>query len=438
MDRRHVTGTATRGSYLDLLMALPCLSTGEARRTALRAQGFGPPSSGPDTGRLQKLVSRLGGLQVDSVNVLVRSHYLTAFSRIGRYNLGTLDELVTRHRSWFEQQQYGVARLVPIELFPVFRSLREAPSRRPPAAELARIEALRPGYVDAVLAEVTERGPLAFGDLSDPGRIPVEQRATKYAASSVAWQKWSFGNDALKALTGIGKLAIAGRSPTFEPRYDLVERVIPAPLLGHPVPGVDEATLELARVAARAIGVGTVRDIAAHFRLPVAATKKAVVTLVSSGELEPVEVMGWKDRAYLAGDVTQKSLKGPGVLLSPFDPLLSERPRGLRLFGFEPVFEFYVPVARRRFGYFVLPFLLGEVLVARVDTAADRKGSALVVHSAFCEASHQPRDIAPPLAGALRSLAQWLGLERLEIRDRGDLAAALRQSALSARSCPTP
>ncbi len=237
-------------------MTLPCLSTDEARRTALRAQGFGPLSSGADVRRLQNIVSRLGGLQVDSVNVLVRSHYLTAFSRVGRYNLGTLDDLVTRDRSLFEQQQFGVARLVPIELFPVFRSLREAPSRRPPADELARIEALRPGYVAAVLADVTERGPLAFGDLTDAGRIPVDQRTTTYAASSVAWQKWSLGNDALKALTGIGTLAIVGRSPTFEPRYDLIERVIPAPVLRRRVPGVDEATLELARVAACVLASG--------------------------------------------------------------------------------------------------------------------------------------------------------------------------------------
>jgi uncharacterized protein len=408
------------------------LSRQEARRTALRAQGFVGHRSGSDASRLRAIASRLGSLQVDAVNVLVRSHYLTAYSRVGSFELGALDRLVTPERALVEQGTNWVTRLVPVGLFPVFRSLREASERAAPADTIARIEAARPGYVDAVLAEVTERGPLAFGDLSDPGRIPVEERRTKYAASSVAWRKWSWGDQALKALVGVGQLAVAERSPSFEARYDLTERVVPAGVLARPLPSVAEAYLDLVRIAARAVGVGTVRDVAAHFHLQVTPTRKAVEALVASGELEQVAVQGWADKAYLSPGSSTRPLGGDvAALLSPFDPLLSERGRGVRLFGFEHVFEFYVPAAKRRYGYFVLPFLLGEHLVGRVDAAAQRKTSVLVVHGAYAEASHEPRRIAPSLGTALRSLADWLGLERVEVRDRGDLAPALRRSLLA-------
>jgi uncharacterized protein len=408
------------------------LTLREARRIALRAQGFAEYRSGGDACRLRGIVSRLGRLQIDSVNVLVRSHYLTAYSRAGRYGLGALDRLVTPERVLVEQGMNGITQLVPTRLFPVFRGLREASSRSASADTIVGVEAVRPGYVDAVLAEVTERGPLAVGDLSDPGRIPVEQRRTRYAASSVAWAKWSLGERTLKALAGAGKLAVAERSASFEARYDLIERVIPADVLARPLPGTAEAYLELARIAAHAVGVGTLRDIAAHFHLQVTPTRKAAEALVTSGELEHVAVEGWSDKAYLSCQASQRPLGEVATLLSPFDPLLSERRRGVRLFGFEHVFEFYVPAVKRRYGYFVLPFLLGEQLAGRVDVAAERKTSVLAVHGAFAEASQQPRRIASSLAAALRSLADWLGLECIEVHDRGDLAPALRRSV---RSC---
>jgi hypothetical protein len=186
------------------------------------------------------------------------------------------------------------------------------------------------------------------------------------------------------------------------------------------------------RIAAAAVGVGTVRDIAAHFHLHIAPARTAVQALVTSGELEHVSVHGWADQAYLSGQAARQPLGEVATLLSPFDPLLSERPRGVRLFGFEHVFEFYVPAAKRRYGYFVLPFLCGEHLAGRVDVAADRKTSVLAVHGAFAEAAHQPQMIAAPLAAALRSLADWLGLEHIQVHDRGDLAPALQSAA---RSC---
>jgi uncharacterized protein len=402
------------------------LSLRDARRISLRAQGFGEHRPGGDASKLRTLLSRLGALQMDSVNVLVRSHYLTAYSRVGQYDLATLDRLVAPEHALIEQGVNWVTQLVPIELFPVFRSLREATKRATPADTIARIDAARPGYVSAVLAEVDERGPLAFGDLSDPGRIPAEDRKTKYAASSVAWHKWSLGDQALKALVGIGKLAVADRSASFEARYDLIERVVPADVLARPVPTVAQAYLDLVRVAARAVGVGTLRDMAAHFHLPVTPTRKAIEALVASGDLEPVAVQGWANKAYLSPDASDRPLGELTALLSPFDPLLSERGRGLRLFEFEHVFEFYVPAAQRRYGYFVLPVLNGERLVARVDVAAERKASVLVVRAAFVEASQEPGTIAPPLAGALRSLADWLGLSHVEVRDGSNLAPALR------------
>lgn len=195
------------------------------------------------------------------------------------------------------------------------------------------------------------------------------------------------GDRALRALVGAGKLAVAERSASFEARYDLVERVVPA----RPLPSVAEAYLALVRITARAVGVGTLRDIAAHFRLKVTPARKA---LVASGELERVAVLGWAEKAYLSPDAPNRPLGDVAALLSPFDPLWSERGRGVRLSGFEHVFEFYVPAAKRRYGYFVLPFLLGERLVGRVDVAAQRRASVLVVQGAYAESSHEPRRVA--------------------------------------------
>ncbi|HEU4421997.1 MAG TPA: crosslink repair DNA glycosylase YcaQ family protein, partial [Pilimelia sp.] len=291
-------------------------------------------------------------------------------------------------------------------------------------AFLARVERERPGYVAAVEREVAERGPLAFGELRDPARR--EKGQTRYAESTLLWYRWSDGKTVLEGLFDAGRLAAADRRG-FERRYDLAERVIPPDVLSVPAPAAPDAHRALIRHAAGALGVATVRDFADYFRLPVASTRARLRELVDGGELRPARVQGWADGAYLFPAADSAPVDGR-ALLSPFDSLLWERDRTERLFGFNHTFELYVKAPNRRYGYYVLPFLLGDMLVGRVDLKADRETRTLHVLGAFAESSAPGAKIAGELAAELRDLADWLGLDTVEVSERGDLARPLRQA----------
>jgi hypothetical protein len=215
----------------------------------------------------------------------------------------------------------------------------------------------------------------------------------------------------------------------FEPQYDLTERVIPPEILALPVPAPADAQRELVRLAVQAVGVGTAKDVAGYFRLPVAATKARLGELLTAGEVQHARVEGWKQPAFLAPRIPAAPVEGR-ALLSPFDSLLWERSRTRSLFDFEHVFELYVPAAKRRFGYYVLPFLLDEAIVARVDLKADRPSGRLIVSGAFAEKSVGARraNVAGALGDELRSVAAWLALDAIDIGDRGDLAVPLRRA----------
>lgn len=402
------------------------LSAAEARRIALAAQGFARrrPEKAPGLTQVRRLLGRLGAVQIDAVNVLVRSHYLPLYSRLGPYPRELLAKLAYERREAFEYWGHA-ASLLPIELHPVlrWRMAKNAEDKRWRAI-WARIEQERPGYVAAVEREIAERGPLALGDLSDAARR--EKVQTRYAASTTLWWNWSDGKTVLEGLFDSGRLAVAGRRAGFERLYDLPERVLPSAVLDAPTPPRDDAQRTLVRIGARALGVATVRDLADYFRLPSAATRARIRELVEGGELRPARVEGWKDGAYLDAGTNAPPIDARAVL-SPFDSLVWERSRAQRLFGFTHSFELYVPAARRRYGYYVLPFLLGDRVVARVDLKADRDRTALLVVGAFAEPDAPKRAIASELAIELRQLAAWLGLERVEVRDRGDLAADLRR-----------
>jgi uncharacterized protein YcaQ len=335
-----------------------------------------------------------------------------------------LERLAYERRAVFEYWGHA-ASFLPIDLHPAlgWRMRRYAENKHWAAAR-ARIERERPGYLAAVEREIVERGPLTYTDLSEPARR--EKVQTKYAASSLLWYRWSDGKTALEGLFNAGRLAVAGRRG-FERLYDLTERVIPPDILSSPALAEDEAQRLLVLRAADALGVATVSDLADYFRLPVAATGARVRELVETGALLPAHVEGWRRAAYLRPGAHTRPVE-VCALLSPFDSLVWERDRTERLFGFRHSFELYVPPAKRRYGYYVLPFLLGEGIVARVDLKADQGRGSLLVLGAYLEPGAAARTVAGELAAELRELARWLSLDAIDVSDRGDLAADLRRA----------
>jgi uncharacterized protein YcaQ len=396
----------------------------QAGRIALAAQGFGSSrSAGGLLGRreLRRTIGRLGLLQIDSVNVLVRAHYLPLFSRQGPYETGLIDQAAYdgRRRILFEYWGHE-ASLLPIELHPQLRwRMARAEQGQGIYGGLARFGRERRAFIDTVLAEVAARGPLRASELSNGGR------------GKGSWWGWSEGKRALEWLFWAGLVTTATRR-VFERIYDLPERALPRPVLAMPTPAVDEAQRTLLRIAARALGIATARDLREYFRLPVADARSRLAELVEAGELLPVRVEGWPNEAFLDPKARWPRRIEAAALLSPFDSLLFERERAQRLFGFRYRIEIYTPAERRAHGYYVLPFLLGDRLVARVDLKAAREISCLQVQAAHAEPGVDHGTVADALATQLRAMAGWLGLERVEVVPRGDLAPALiaRRSSL--------
>ncbi|MBB5789359.1 winged helix-turn-helix domain-containing protein [Jiangella mangrovi] len=408
------------------------LSLAQARRIALRAQGLDRAASdgaAVTPARVRSVLRSLGAVQLDAVNVLVRSHYLTLYSRLGPYDPALLDDVVYRRRHGFEYWGHA-ASLVPVELRPALRWRMTRRAEQPSWQRFReRVSRERPGYLEALAAEVAARGPLAYTDLADKAQRDRSAVDHGYADSTLLWYRWSDGKSALEGLFDEGSLAAAGRRG-FERLYDLPSRVLPPSVLSTPTPSLEDGQRELVRRAMAGLGVATARDVADYFRMPGVETRARLRELVASGELEPVRVEGWTDPAWLAPGPVPRSADGR-ALLSPFDSLLWERSRVERLFGFRHSFELYVKPEKREFGYFVLPFLLGDALVARVDVKADRSRGVLLVPGAFAEAGVDGADAAAvvdALAGELRRLASWLELDGVDVGARGDLAAPLRRA----------
>jgi uncharacterized protein YcaQ len=392
------------------------VSARHARRIALAAQGFGspPPAAAPDRRRLRRVVGRLGLLQIDSVNVLVRAHYLPLFSRLGAYEQGLIDRAAYdgRRRVLFEYWGHE-ASLLPIELHPHLRwRMARAENGLGIYGGLARFGRERRAFIDAVLAEVAARGPLRASELEGGGR------------GKGSWWGWSEGKRALEWLFWAGLVTTATRRG-FERIYDLPERALPRSVLAMPTPPADEAQRRLLRIAAGALGIATERDLREYFRLPVADARARLAELIETGNLVPVRVEGWANDAYLDAGARWPRRIEASALLSPFDSLLFERARAERLFGFRYRIEIYTPAGRRAHGYYVLPFLLGERLVARVDLKAARLASRLQVQAAHAEPGIDHGAVAAALMAQLNAMAAWLGLERVEVVPRGDLAPAL-------------
>ncbi|MFO1073481.1 MAG: crosslink repair DNA glycosylase YcaQ family protein [Geminicoccaceae bacterium] len=397
------------------------LSARAARRLALAAQGLArPPGSAPDLAALRRTIRRLGLLQLDSVNVLARAHYLPLFARLGPYDRGLIDRLACHdgiperaHRRRLFEYWAHEASLLPVELQPLLR-WRMARAERGEGvwSGVAAFARQQPEIVARALAEVATRGPIGVSELSEAG------------SRRGGWWGWSHGKLALEWLFWTGRLTTAGRRG-FERLYDLPERVLPPAVLALPTPDPADAQRELLRRAAQALAVATETDLRDYFRLPVAETRLRLAELVEEGALVPVTVEGWRQPGFLVPDLPVPRRAEARALLGPFDPLVWERARAERLFGFRYRIEIYTPAARRQHGYYVLPFLMDERLVARVDLKADRQVGQLRVRAAHLEAGAEAGAVAEALAQELARMAGWLALERVVVEPGGDLAAPL-------------
>ena len=396
------------------------LPAGLARRIALAAQGFAEPRPAGDVGirQLRRLTERLAVVQIDSVNVLSRAHYLPAFSRLGAYPRAALDELTARRHAVFEYWAHE-ASFLPVRLQPYLR-WRMAAAAEHAWGNMVRLQREQPGFIAEVLDRVRAEGPLKAGDLLDGKR----------ERSGEMWD-WHAGKVALEWLFFTGDVTATHRTTSFEKVYDLTERVLPAAVLRAPTPDPADAVRELVRTAARALGVATERDLRDYFRLRPEATRTAIAELADAGELLPVEVAGWGAAAWLDPEARRPRWVRARALLSPFDSLVWERPRVERIFGFRYRLEIYTPAAKRVHGYYVLPFLLGDQLVARADLKADRQAGVLRVQAVHGEEGVDHPIVAAALADELRLMADWLELDDVAVTGPGDLAADLTRAGRS-------
>ncbi len=391
------------------------LSNSQARRLALGAQGFNEPrpTGRVDRRHLRRVVDRMGLIQIDSVNVLVRSQELPLFARLGPHSRSLIGD-ATRHGDLFEFWVHEACH-VPMELYPLQRWAMRGHARW---KSLRAWAASNDRLVANVLDRVRDDGPIVASDLAMRDR------------PKGTWWDWDDGKLALEHLFRTGEVAARRRPNDFARLYDLAERVIPAEVLAQSGPPAHDAKKELLVRAARHHGVGTASDLADYHRL--AHTRTLLGELVEEGRLVPVTVEGWSRPAFLHPDAVIPRRVTARALLSPFDPVVWNRDRIERLFGFRYRIEIYVPAAKRQYGYYVLPFLLGNELVARVDLKADRSTGRLLVQSAYGEPGIDEAYVAAELAEELASMARWLGLDAgILVAARGDLAPALKRAVTS-------
>ena len=398
------------------------LSLSQARRLALSSLGFAekrPTKTG--AAHVRKTIARTNAIQIDSVNVLARAHYVPTFSRYGPYDTKHLDDLAHGKREFFEFWGHAAC-FLPMELYPYMRWRMD--NQRDGWSTL---DARSKKFIKAVLDEVTEHGPKSAGELSMAGK------------SKGSWWGWSDGKRAIEYLFRQGQVAIAGRR-NFERLYDIPERVIPADVLKKPVVPAHDAKKELLVRIVRAMGVATARDAAQYFHIDAwwdrssvqgrRPQKKATYfeELVEEGRLERVNVESWKQPGYVVPGAKIPRAVNARAIVSPFDPLMWERRWTEAVFGFKYQIEIYVPQPKRIYGYYVLPFVLGDRFAARVDLKADRKAKTLLIPGAFVEPGAEPKATAAALADELRDVASWLGLEKIAVATHGDLSSALRSA----------
>ncbi|CAN5277191.1 crosslink repair DNA glycosylase YcaQ family protein [soil metagenome] len=385
-----------------------------ARRLALAAQGFADPRpTGPVTVRhMKRVVDRVGVIQIDSVNVVARAHYLPFFARLGSYPMSLLDEMAWGKRRELVEYWAHMAALIPVADWPLFRYRMDGEHLY---RSIARFLEKNPGGIETILELVREQGPIRPADLDElheTGRGP--------------WWDWSFAKVVLEWLFFKGQLTVPTRV-NFVRLYDLVERVLPKDVLETSMPE-EEQRRELLRKALRHCGVGTLADLTDYYRQGRTACGPILKDMVSLGEAIEVKVEGWNDRAYVdPAASTPRRIEGV-AFLCPFDPVVWFRPRTERLFDFHYRIEIYTPQPKRVFGYYVFPVLFDGELVGRLDLKADRARSALLVRGSHLEAGQDPKRIAPRIKEELATMADWLQLQSTVIEPNGGLASALAKA----------
>jgi hypothetical protein len=389
----------------------------EARRIALAAQGFARsrPAGQPDKRHFASVLKQLGLLQLDYVNVLVPAHYLVIWSRLGRYDRQRFDKYI-HHSGHFTEQWAHEASIVPVELWPLLAHRRAnwAPWKSNPLATLDKPDR----YLEGVLDYVRCNGAVTATDLT-----PADGPKRKPGEWHRSMRRW-----ALEHHFGRGALTVRERKPNFQRIYDLPERVIPSEFL-HEELSADDARCELLRRAADALGIASLHDLADYYRMSPRTAAPLVQELVDAGQLMPVAVQGWSVQGYLAPRARIPRRIEGSCLLSPFDPLVWYRPRAERLFKFHYRIEIYVPERKRQWGYYVLPFRLGDDIVARVDLKAERKRSALQVKAGYLEEGNDATAVAAALASELHATREWLDLEHLEVVAHNGFTRRLRSIA---------
>ncbi|WP_129669802.1 winged helix-turn-helix domain-containing protein [Phytoactinopolyspora endophytica] len=402
------------------------LSLAAARRLALVAQGFGRREGKRRIADVRKVASKVLAIQIDSISVLVRSHYLPGYSRLGPYPKDTVDRLAYARCELFECWGHATC-LMPVQLYPLLRHRMTA--QRAASPWTPGSPSPDSAYIEQVYNEVAERGPVAAADVSNPG------------AREGKWWGWSNGKMALEHLLNCGLVAIAGRRG-FTRLYDVTERVIPQEVLDVPAPEPEEAQKQLICLSAKALGVATARQLGGYFGLhshrivvrgpdgkrPRPLWPRLVTELVEQGQLVPVTVEGWSEPGYMIPGTRMVRSMHERALLSPFDSFMWGSARQCCGFVQPLAQQLYVPAERRVYGYYVLPFLLGDTLVGRVDLKADRGSRKLLVQGAFHEPGQDATHVAAELAEELHRMRTWLELDTIEVSERGNLAATLRRS----------
>ena len=401
------------------------LSNQDVKRIAIRAQGLsGKRSETPATlDDVSRSIRAMGLLQIDSVNVCVRSHYMPLFSRLGNYDQGLLDQLAYKEKSIFETWAHAAC-FVPVEDHRLFRQrmgtedLQQRIARmvkEKPGHRISKLVTERPGFLEDVLDQVRNRGELTASDLEGAGK------------RSGPWWGYTSGKIAMEWHFAVGTVSIADRR-NFARYYDLTERVIPAEYLNGSTPSIEESHREMMRLAVQAHGVGTAEDFADYYHLKNAQAKARLGELAESGEIQMVNVEGWDEPAYAPLNIESTEPANARALLTPFDPLVWNRDRIERIFDFFYRIEIYVTEPKRQYGYYVYPFVLDDDLVARVDLKAERDKSVLKVKGAFAEEGQDQENVAANLADELRLMASWLGLKRVVAGRKGNLIPELRSA----------
>ncbi|MFH1806227.1 MAG: crosslink repair DNA glycosylase YcaQ family protein [Pseudomonadota bacterium] len=394
------------------------ISAKQARHLALGAQGFeAEDGKAVDARRIMKMIRKTGLLQIDSVNVLSRAHYMPVFSRLGVYDRDILDQLSWGPKSRRRLFEYWghEASLIPLEDYPLFRwRMENARSGDGMWGGIARVARDHPEFVRSILDDIAAKGPMAASDMD-----------AERPASGSKWWGWSRAKTALEYLFWSGQLAARTRRSSFERVYDLPERVVGADFVAQQILPRDVAQRALLRKAIAAMGVATTTDLRKYFRIPTDDAKQRIAEMAEAGELIPADVQGWSQPGWIAPDAKLRRRAIPSALLVPFDPVMWDRDRVERIFGFTYRIEIYTPAPKRQYGYYVLPFMQNGAMVARVDLKADRQEGLLRVVAAHIEPGCVPGEVAPDLHHHLHRLAVFLGLEDVDIAGVNDFSRYL-------------